>query len=74
MSQGPLWTASYSGHINIVNTLIGAGAKVNQGDKVGSHVSNILWGHLIIKTLNALLHSIRCTPCIAMQTMSPGLR
>ena len=41
MSQVPLWIASYSGHLNIVNTLIGAGVNVNQGDKVGSHVSSM---------------------------------
>ena len=51
---GPLWIASVKGHLDIVNTLIGAGAIINQGDKVGSQVSNmhVLYGHHIVKPLN----------------------
>ena len=35
--QSPLYTASFNGHLDVVKTLIEAGANVNQGDKVGSH-------------------------------------
>lgn len=31
----PLYTASLNGHIDVVETLIEAGANVNQADKVG---------------------------------------
>ena len=50
--------ASEKGHVEVVKSLIQAGANVNHTNKVGAHT--------------ILLHSIRCTPCIAMQTMSSG--
>ena len=34
--QGPLWTASFNGHLNVVKTLLAGGANVNQGDEVGN--------------------------------------
>lgn len=40
LSQGgrsPLWTASYVGHLDVVNTLIDAGADVNQANAVNSN-------------------------------------
>ena len=36
--RSPLLTASWSGHLSIVKTLIEAGSTVNQADKVGLHV------------------------------------
>ena len=33
--QGPLWTASFNGHLNVVKTLLAGGANVNQASKVG---------------------------------------
>ena len=33
--QGPLWTASFYGHLNVVKTLLEGGANVNQASKVG---------------------------------------
>ena len=33
--QGPLWTASLGGHLNVVKMLLAGGANVNQGDEVG---------------------------------------
>ena len=33
--QGPLWTASFYGHLNVVKMLLAGGANVNQGDEVG---------------------------------------
>ena len=33
--QGPLWTASFYGHLNVVKTLLAGGANVNQASKVG---------------------------------------
>ena len=33
--QSPLWTASYHGHLEVVENLIDAGANVNQARKVG---------------------------------------
>ena len=33
--QGPLWTASRNGHLNVVKTLLAGGANVNQASKVG---------------------------------------
>ena len=34
-AEGPLWTASFNGHLNVVEALLAGGANVNQGDKVG---------------------------------------
>ena len=33
--QGPLWIASFDGHLNVVKTLLAGGANVNQASKVG---------------------------------------
>ena len=33
--RGPLWTASFNGHLEVVKTLIEAGANINQAEKVG---------------------------------------
>ena len=54
----PLMVASEEGHVEVVKSLIQAGANINHTNKVGTHT--------------ILLHSIRCTPCIATQTMSSG--
>ena len=35
--RGPLWIASFIGHLNVVKTLLAGGANVNQTDKVGIH-------------------------------------
>ena len=32
--MNPLWTASRNGHLDVVNKLIGAGANINQANKV----------------------------------------
>ena len=50
--------ASQNGHVEVVKSLIEAGANINHTNKVGTHT--------------ILLYSIRCTPYIAMQTMSSG--
>ena len=34
--QGPLWIASFYGHLNVVKKLLAGGANVNQTDKVGN--------------------------------------
>ena len=39
-AQGPLWMASKIGHLDLVKTLIGAGANVNQTNKVGIYTNN----------------------------------
>ena len=33
--QGPLWIASFHGHLNVVKTLLAGGANINQTDEVG---------------------------------------
>ena len=33
----PLYTASFSGHLDVVETLMEAGANINQATKVGTH-------------------------------------
>ena len=40
--RSPLWTASYVGHLDVVNTLIDAGADVNQANVVNSNNDYIL--------------------------------
>ena len=55
----PLMAAIEEGHVDVVRSLIQAGANVNHTDKVGTHT--------------ILLHSIRCTPSIVIQTISSGV-
>ena len=52
----PLMVASEMGHVEVVKSLIQGGANINHTNKVCAHT--------------ILLHSIRCTPCIAMHTLS----
>ena len=43
-SRSPLWAASCNGHIDVVKTLIAAGADVNQADEVSIQSVNYTAG------------------------------
>ena len=38
-SRSPLWAASCNGHMDVVKTLIAAGADVNQADEVSNYTA-----------------------------------
>ena len=37
----PLYASSYEGHLDVVKTLIEAGANVNLATKVGTHICSV---------------------------------
>ena len=37
--QSPLYTSSFNGHLDVVKTLIDAGANIDQTDKVSTHIA-----------------------------------
>ena len=56
--RGPLWIASFNGHLNVVETLLSGGANVNQTDKVGNTY------------LSAIAHVFRQCDVIIICTLS----
>ena len=52
-SWSPLMVASEKGHVEVVKSLIEAGANINHTNKVGTHT--------------LLLHSNRCTPYFSIE-------
>ena len=56
--RGPLWIASFNGHLDVVKTLFAGGANVNQTDEVG------------ITYLSAIAHVYRQNDVIIICTLS----
>ena len=59
----PLHVASQEGHLDVVRTLIEAGANIDQADKVSTHTYTCMTSNPVIKYSVIVIHSHTLT-CI----------
>ena len=63
-SWSPLLIASCNGHLDIVKTLIEAGANVNQANKVGCTHILVSYNNAVIVYVYMYYDSMQCRLCI----------